>query len=83
LIGVDELADKLDTKIRDREVGGASDFYGLTEKEAAERLAANGPNQLTEKKSLPWYINFLLCLTGMFNYLLWLGSVLCFIAYGL
>ena len=41
-----------------------------------------GPYALTEKKGLPWYLKFLLCLTGLFNYLLWAGSILCFIAYG-
>jgi magnesium-transporting ATPase (P-type) len=64
-------------------VTGFADYYGLTDKEAAERLKINGPNQLSEKEGLPWYIRFLLCMTGLFNYLLWAGSILCFIAYGI
>jgi sodium/potassium-transporting ATPase subunit alpha len=64
-------------------VQGFNDFYGLTDKDAAERLKVNGPNQLSEKEGLPWYIRFLLCMTGLFNYLLWAGSILCFIAYGI
>ncbi len=80
MIGIEALADKLDTKLKE---AGSPDFYGLTEKEAAERLKINGPNQLTEKKGLPWYVKFLLCMTGLFNYLLWAGSILCFVAYGI
>ena len=77
---MEALADKLDTKLK---VPGQADLFGLSEKEAAERLRINGPNQLTEKKGLPWYIRFLLCMTGLFNYLLWAGAILCFIAYGI
>ena len=80
MIGPEALADKLDTKLK---VPGSNDYYGLTDKDAAERLKINGPNQLTEKEGLPWYIRFLLCMTGLFNYLLWAGSILCFIAYGI
>ena len=80
MIGPEALADRLDTKLK---VAGFNDFYGLTDKEAADRLKINGPNQLTEKEGLPWYIRFLLCMTGLFNYLLWAGSILCFIAYGI
>ena len=79
MISIEALAEKLDTKIKEP---GFADFYGLTEQEAARRLQADGPNQLTEKKGLPWYIRFLLCMTGLFNYLLWAGSILCFISYG-
>ncbi len=42
-----------------------------------------GPNALTEKQGLPWYLKFLLSMTGLFNYLLWAGSILCFISYGI
>lgn len=80
VIGSEALAERLDTKLK---VEGHTDFYGLTDKDAAERLKINGPNALTEKEGLPWYIKFLLCMTGMFNYLLWAGSILCFIAYGI
>lgn len=80
MIGAEALALKLDTKLKEE---NSKDYYGLTDKDAAERLKNNGPNQLTEKEGLPWYIRFLLCMTGLFNYLLWGGSILCFIAYGI
>lgn len=38
---------------------------------------------LTEKEGLPWYLKLLLCYAGLFNYLLWGGSILCFVAYGI
>ena len=41
MIGIDALAEKLDTKLK---AEGAKDYYGLTDKEAAERLKINGPN---------------------------------------
>jgi sodium/potassium-transporting ATPase subunit alpha len=80
VIGAEALAAKLDTKLK---AENSKDYYGLTDKDAENRLKLNGPNQLTEKEGLPWYIRFLLCMTGLFNYLLWAGSILCFIAYGI
>jgi len=42
-----------------------------------------GPNELTPPPSLPWYVKLLLSIFGgFFNQLLWVGSILCFIAYG-
>lgn len=38
---------------------------------------------LTEKATIPWYIVFLKEMTGFFPMLLWGGSALCFIGYGL
>ena len=32
---------------------------------------------------MPWPIKLLLEFTGLFNYMLWIGSILCFIAYGI
>jgi sodium/potassium-transporting ATPase subunit alpha len=42
-----------------------------------------GENSLTEKKGTPWYVIFLKEQTGFFSLLLWGGSLLCFIGYGL
>ena len=38
---------------------------------------------LSEHKTLPWPIKLLLEFTGLFNYMLWTGSIFSFIAYGL
>jgi sodium/potassium-transporting ATPase subunit alpha len=46
------------------------------------KLREFGPNALSEKKELPAIVKYLLCMTGIFNYMLWVGSALCFIAYG-
>jgi sodium/potassium-transporting ATPase subunit alpha len=42
-----------------------------------------GPNQLTEKDKVHPCILFLKEQTGFFSLLLWFGSILCFIAYGI
>lgn len=81
LIDIEKLAEDLETKIKKNPTDAG--YFGLTEEQAAHKLKTLGPNALTEKKGLPWYLKFLLCLTGLFNYLLWAGSILCFIAYGI
>ena len=58
-------------------------IYGLTNSLAQDKLRTFGPNKLTEKKTIPWYCIFLKTLFGWFSCLLWAGSFLCFIAYGL
>jgi magnesium-transporting ATPase (P-type) len=57
---------------------------GLTTAKAAEFLAKYGPNELTPPKHDPWWLRLIKSVFGgFFNILLWLGSVLCFIAYGI
>lgn len=55
---------------------------GLSQDKATQKLDTVGENVLSEKKSLPWYCVFLKHLSGFFSLLLWGGSILCFIAYG-
>jgi sodium/potassium-transporting ATPase subunit alpha len=50
---------------------------------AAHKISIVGQNVLSEKKGLPWPIKLLLEFTGLFNYMLWAGAALCFIAYAL
>jgi hypothetical protein len=38
---------------------------------------------LSEKKQLPCVVRFLLTMTGLFNYVIIIGSVLCFIVFGI
>ena len=56
---------------------------GLTLDQANAKNQQLGDNVLTEKASIPWYIVFIKELTGFFSLLLWGGSALCFIGYGL
>jgi len=55
----------------------------LTDEDASIKLSVHGPNVLSEKKSLPWPIKLVIEFGGLFNYMLWAGSILCFIAYSL
>lgn len=74
-ITLEELQERMDTDI----LG----LTGLTQDKASDLLSKNGPNQLTEKKGLPWYCVFLKEMTGFFSLLLWFGAFLCFIGFAL
>eukprot|EP00117_Sycon_ciliatum_P037391 scpid90055/ scgid27984/ Potassium-transporting ATPase alpha chain 2; Non-gastric H(+)/K(+) ATPase subunit alpha; Proton pump len=65
------------------EKDGTGNPKGLTSTFVNERLAAEGRNELTERKGSPWYVNFLKEMTGFFSLLLWFGAFLCFIGYGI
>ncbi|CAJ0942356.1 unnamed protein product, partial [Mesorhabditis belari] len=54
---------------------------GLTRAKAAEYLARDGPNALSPPKTTPEWIKFCKNLFGGFALLLWVGAVLCYIAY--
>ena len=55
---------------------------GLTNEGYQQALEEYGENKLTPPKEIPWYVRLLLAIFGgFFNVLLWLGSILCFIAY--
>lgn len=56
---------------------------GLSNAEASKRNQEQGDNALTEKKKDPWYVQLFHELTSFFALLLWAGSILCFISYGL
>lgn len=73
IVPLDQLSGSLETDLS----------RGLTEQQANNKLNVMGPNKLTEKKSLPCYCMFLKTLVGWFCLLLWAGSFLCLIAYGL
>ena len=46
-----------------------------------EKLQKVGPNVLSERKQTPMIIVFLLQFTGLFNYVMWVGSILCFLSF--
>jgi len=56
---------------------------GLTSSTAKANLQRDGPNALTPPKTVPEWVKFLKQLFGGFSMLLWIGAILCFIAYGI
>lgn len=58
-------------------------LQGLSHAKAKENLERDGPNALTPPKTTPEWVKFCKNLFGGFALLLWIGAVLCFIAYGI
>lgn len=58
-------------------------IQGLTQAEARRRLERDGPNALTPPKQTPEWVKFCKNLFGGFSLLLWIGAILCFIAYSI
>ncbi|KAJ3104764.1 hypothetical protein HDU96_008828 [Phlyctochytrium bullatum] len=56
---------------------------GLTESDASQRLATNGPNILTPPKKKPAILLYIECLLNIFNALLILCGVMTYVLYGL
>ncbi|XP_041067805.1 sodium/potassium-transporting ATPase subunit alpha [Carcharodon carcharias] len=56
---------------------------GLSNARAKEVLARDGPNALTPPPTTPEWIKFCRQLFGGFSILLWIGAILCFLAYGI
>merc|ERR1711962_480305 len=56
---------------------------GLTMTEARRRYERDGPNALTPPKTVPEWVKFCKNLFGGFSLLLWVGAILCFIAYSI
>ena len=50
---------------------------------AREILSRDGPNQLTPPRTTPEWIKFCKQMFGGFAILLWIGAVLCFLAYSI
>jgi sodium/potassium-transporting ATPase subunit alpha len=59
-------------------------LQGLTGDQYDAALAKYGPNALKPKAATPWWLSLLKQMFGgLFNLLLWAGSALCFLAYGI
>jgi len=72
-VSVDELLKRFNTNIE----------RGLTDGQAKKNLAEYGPNALTPPPTTPEWIKFCQNLFSGFACLLWLGAILCFLAYGI
>jgi len=62
---------------------GTNPTTGLTKEKARELLERYGPNQLTPPKTTPEWVKFCQQLFGGFSLLLWIGAILCFVAYSI
>ncbi|CAG0898014.1 unnamed protein product [Darwinula stevensoni] len=72
-IPLDDLATRLDVDIE----------TGLSEEEAKHRLTRDGPNSLTPATTVPEWVKLFKQLSGGFALLLWIGSFICFVTYGI
>merc|ERR1712227_1041153 len=62
---------------------GVKPSEGLSDAEAKKRLERDGYNELTPPKTTPEWVKFCRNLFGGFSTLLWVGAILCFIAYSI
>jgi len=58
-------------------------FQGHTQEKADELFERDGPNALTPPPTTPEWVKFCKQLFSGFALLLWIGSILCFITYGI
>ncbi|CAG5889243.1 unnamed protein product [Menidia menidia] len=72
-MSVEEVCRKYNTDI----------VQGLTNAKAEEYLARDGPNALTPPPTTPEWVKFCRQLFGGFSILLWIGAILCFLAYAI
>jgi len=56
---------------------------GLSTAKAEELLLKWGRNEITPAVKRHWFVKFLFTLVGGFQLMLWFGSILCFIVYGI
>uniref|UniRef100_A0A667YXP8 Sodium/potassium-transporting ATPase subunit alpha n=1 Tax=Myripristis murdjan TaxID=586833 RepID=A0A667YXP8_9TELE len=76
-----ESKDKLIRKRKNLQVNNTE--TGLTYARAKEVLARDGPNALTPPPTTPEWVKFCRQLFGGFSILLWIGAILCFLAYSI
>merc|ERR1711892_1006193 len=72
-VSVDELLKRFNTEVK----------RGLTTEQAEKNLLEYGANALTPPPTTPEWIKFCQNLFSGFACLLWLGAILCFLAYGI
>nr|AOG19177.1 Na/K-ATPase alpha-subunit [Eurythoe complanata] len=62
---------------------GTDPNVGLSPERARQILERDGPNELSPPKTTPEWVKFCKQLFGGFAILLWIGAILCFIAYSI
>jgi len=62
---------------------GTNPDTGLTNAQVKHNQERDGPNRLTPPPQTPEWVKFCQNLFGGFSLLLWLGAILCFLAYGI
>ncbi|KAK4025784.1 hypothetical protein OUZ56_014831 [Daphnia magna] len=62
---------------------GTNPETGLTTAQAKAIFERDGPNALTPPKTTPEWVKFCKNLFGGFSMLLWVGAILCFVAYSI
>merc|ERR1712180_374787 len=72
-VSVDELCKRFGTNIT----------VGLTDELVEAGIKEHGPNALTPPPTVPEWVKFCKCLFSGFAMLLWLGAILCFVAYSI
>merc|ERR1712198_477246 len=72
-ISLDELVKRFQTNVEN----------GLTADQAKQKLEEHGPNALTPPSTTPEWVKFCKNMFSGFAMLLWLGAILCFIAYSI
>jgi len=86
---LNELKQELDIDFHKVPIGelcqrlGTNLETGLTAAQAKANTERDGPNRLTPPPTTPEWIKFCQNLFGGFALLLWLGAILCFLAYGI
>merc|ERR1711910_220064 len=72
-VSIDELCKRFNSDVE----------HGLTKKQADIGLEEHGRNELTPPPTTPEWVKFCQNLFSGFACLLWLGAILCFLAYGI
>ncbi|KAJ3062449.1 hypothetical protein HDU98_001691, partial [Podochytrium sp. JEL0797] len=80
LMSISEVAAKYNVSISEEKPG---DSQGLSPAEAAKRLLEYGPNCLTPPKKRHWLLRFLDILFSLFNFMLILSGIACYILLGI